>query len=750
MTRRSGLLIVVFILLSLSTPTGAEDKLQAVLKIPGSSDADGLKITTTSSDFQRPFFVESMNNIPVSDLRIFVADFIGPDSQLVETGWTVNRKPGATTTVSLPGLESVMLVITARLPQEGIYSGSISLIHNQKRRTIPLVVTRSRQAPTIKLREPEASRALSFWTADADLWMTIEETGGLKWTLYVPQLMALALKQGDKSRIQARFERVNILTDTGDPVTNTLAIEPNQARRLRIRISNLCDTGEITGIVRVGSADFAPVEQTFTIFIKKSWGVAAFLIFIGVLCSYLLKLYYKRDRPRMLLARRALLLSGDVESIEARLRDLTEGEKAVLDSLRICLQNLYEDVEAGVVANADAVLVEVDGKLSIYPSWVNARRRIEAVQPPSIVVALRQKLEDIAGKLTAKGATAQDIDKLRTDLVELDTEITDAVREEFIRRLDEFLADVDKQAKSGSPTQADRLAADVVPKIAAAKDTASSNDIVVASSQFDEARTLYARLLAEELDIALASDPAPPGILKADWDTVVTNVGQHTAKVRLAADADDAIEAYQAGYSIYLKKLIGALHKRAEDSNLIIEAIKTLTQEDKNLFYQRLEAIVQKLDSATRKLQVTQLRGAASNYTKAKQDMEEVAKSVKQAAPGTRMSKVPNDDIADAQPGGTIPTSACELRAEQAAQRTAWIKSTISELSRSMVCRDRIFACVILFISVLLGLKLLWADDPTWGGAKAYLTAVLWGLGLHQVSGTAFEGAQGLMEKWSK
>jgi methylmalonyl-CoA mutase cobalamin-binding subunit len=230
----------------------------------------------------------------------------------------------------------------------------------------------------------------------------------------------------------------------------------------------------------------------------------------------------------------------------------------------------------------------------------------------------------------------------------------------------------------------------------------------------------------------------------------VASVKQHTDEACQATDPDQAIASYQAGYTIYLRKLIEALRQRARDAVAIVGATGPISDDDKKQYQQRLGAIVQPLDSAIRKLQVRQLRDAATDYVAAKQEMEDIVTKVKQAAPGTRMSAVPNDAIADARAGGTIPLPARELPVEQMADRSTWIKNTVRELTNKMERRDLIFTAVILLISVLLGLKLLWADDPTWGGWNAYLTAVLWGLGLHQVSGTAFEGAAGLVEKWSK
>jgi hypothetical protein len=63
---------------------------------------------------------------------------------------------------------------------------------------------------------------------------------------------------------------------------------------------------------------------------------------------------------------------------------------------------------------------------------------------------------------------------------------------------------------------------------------------------------------------------------------------------------------------------------------------------------------------------------------------------------------------------------------------------------------DGIFAAVVFVIAVMLGLKVLWMDNPAWGGYEDLLIAVLWGLGLHQTSAGAFEGIAGFASKFAK
>jgi hypothetical protein len=44
----------------------------------------------------------------------------------------------------------------------------------------------------------------------------------------------------------------------------------------------------------------------------------------------------------------------------------------------------------------------------------------------------------------------------------------------------------------------------------------------------------------------------------------------------------------------------------------------------------------------------------------------------------------------------------------------------------------------------------LWISSETWGGLDAWIVAVLWGFGLHQLGNGPFEGLLGLREKLSK
>jgi hypothetical protein len=76
-----------------------------------------------------------------------------------------------------------------------------------------------------------------------------------------------------------------------------------------------------------------------------------------------------------------------------------------------------------------------------------------------------------------------------------------------------------------------------------------------------------------------------------------------------------------------------------------------------------------------------------------------------------------------------------------------WEPTSLSEIVRKLQVSDWIFDFVVLLIASVLGISLLWLTDATWGGVEDYIPAFLWGLGLHVVSGSLFQGLPGLRQR---
>lgn len=78
--------------------------------------------------------------------------------------------------------------------------------------------------------------------------------------------------------------------------------------------------------------------------------------------------------------------------------------------------------------------------------------------------------------------------------------------------------------------------------------------------------------------------------------------------------------------------------------------------------------------------------------------------------------------------------------AESRAQRSKW-------LGRQLSLADAFVQIAALLVTVFAGTLLLWGNNLTWGGTSDYAIALLWGLGLHQITGTVFENAADLTKQ---
>src|SRR5262249_50308557 len=50
--------------------------------------------------------------------------------------------------------------------------------------------------------------------------------------------------------------------------------------------------------------------------------------------------------------------------------------------------------------------------------------------------------------------------------------------------------------------------------------------------------------------------------------------------------------------------------------------------------------------------------------------------------------------------------------------------------------KDKAVSVISIFVSALVGLQLLWVANATFGGLNDYITALVWGFGLHQLNET--------------
>jgi hypothetical protein len=150
------------------------------------------------------------------------------------------------------------------------------------------------------------------------------------------------------------------------------------------------------------------------------------------------------------------------------------------------------------------------------------------------------------------------------------------------------------------------------------------------------------------------------------------------------------------------------------------------------------------LDAALAELAHKRLAGASQKYAV-------VSRAVEQLAPGTSGAVMGTSRARGATGGTPLPEGLPPEPPEPGETQYGTQRAPLADLraiNKLINRRDLYFMAAIWLTATVLGLNLLWLPDPSWGGWGDWLVALLWGLGLHQVGGAAFEGVTGLTDRF--
>jgi hypothetical protein len=716
------------------------------LNIVGAS-AEGIKLNRNSSSFSYLFTVEATKDA-VTGVRVAVAPFMGPDGVLAETQCEINNRPCNAGPVDVPALDSIQIKVTATFPLEGIYTSAITLTYGSERKTTPFSVTRTRAGIPVEVLGVETVREEPIlWSGAKTIWLTLSGTSGAEsFHLLPPSPVALALEGPNNSRLQTPLSSVTVTDEGGQKVTQPFTLKSGETRRYKMTIEGLSDAGQYTGTLRVGALDAQPIDKPITFVVKASAFCAALLIGVGVLVGYLLRRYGTRDRPRLLQQRRLLVLASEVNVLEREVGQLNDDEKGIFALIRRWINDLYEDVQVGVVKDADAAVELLDKKLTLIPLWVNVRRRVEAVRPPELAEPFRARLDAVRNILREKQPALDALKQAQASLDALPGEIDNTVKDDLTKRLNDFKAEVEQFRDTVTDQKIRDAIRDKVEtaRARAAADVAAGR-FDSARADFNDARGEYARLLADNLRASLDNASLPPGFDNAQWQALKSDVAAHLDQVSKASDPEVAIAAYRSAYTSYLQKLAVTLRGEVEQRLALLKAqADKFTEEDLKRHTADLNEIFKQLDDVTKRLAAGELTEAAGIYQQAKDALTRIVGALK--AGGMAMGASVSDALVDALPAGAIPRSGGELPTVAVLGREPRERPTVESLTRRLRWYDLGVTFIIFLVAVVLGLYLLWINNPTWGGWGDRLTAVLWGLGLHQVAGAPVD-VSGLHDK---
>jgi hypothetical protein len=327
--------------------------------------------------------------------------------------------------------------------------------------------------------------------------------------------------------------------------------------------------------------------------------------------------------------------------------------------------------------------------------------------------------------------------------------IPDDVRAAVEKWVRDQASDFEKQvrdylAEASSPRQADELRL-IQEEIAHARTQLDAKGAEEARPLLDMARLHFVRLLAKEQ--AGAIDPASPPffVSPAAWATTAARLKEMLDQAQHTDDPETASQLFNRAYASHLDARASALQQHVKDQQTLIEKNPNFTDADKAQQKQAVSLPLERLVAMRDHSVAGRLREAAA-VLKEIEDAIEVAikrlphRGQQQGGAASAAASTPLVVQPSAPPGpGALPGAFTPYESRgQGSARDA--------LERG----EKLFLLAGALIALVLGFKVLYADNATWGGLTDSLTAFLWGLGVTHTSGAAFEGFSSLFTKVSK
>ncbi|MFL6235655.1 MAG: hypothetical protein ACJ76N_21160 [Thermoanaerobaculia bacterium] len=699
-------------------------------------EADGSKIPLTTSH-------------PVLDQRLFLTSQSKDPQKVTLAVSDLRSHEGRTARVALdpPGplsfspYQAQTVMLKGELADVGELTGVLTLTVKGVAQPFQyaLTVKREKGAQQIEIDAQAEPPIPIYWLfhTSADVRLHLAETTGAAADFQWPELQSLVLNASDTYKPGARYTDARLYILGKDNTCLRSRILPAfGACRLLLRIEGLQTTGKYEGTVRVATPN-GPQTKTFLLFVKDHWLFAALVILAGVWSSYWLRRWLQVGRPQALAEYQIGLL---LQRVQIQIPDAADG---VRQALQDALQELHRATLLDATTDIKPDLQKAGEQLENYlviKSVLDLRPQLGRLMPDkdqrdaikSRLDLLDQRIQD--GKLRAltneagKNAWGDEARSIREELLKgaaqalekalatlktsLDAEraalaagpLPDPDRTELTARLDQAAAPLetatqklkDSRATTGQP------AADLLQQ---------------GWQEYEAASRIYLAASGERFRRELAIQTMPPlGMEDTAWQTLQRDL-------LAALPANPTPEQYEKVRRLYLEAVLDALAKQAGQS-----AAKARQTPDGGPAATQLDDVAKQAAAARQRLveggevatdSVTKLREAyeaAMALLPARKDLvREVALEAADVPPPA--APLPGAGPADLSPTPQLPM----VRAP-------------GVILQDVQSHDAIVAWIVCAVSVLVGLRVLWATSQTFGGLLDYIGAFLWGFGLHELN----------------
>lgn len=638
-------------------------------------------------------------------------------------------------------LGGTLLHIRADSGSAGHFDGGFVLVTPRTRTSRGFSVTWTRRGTGVAVDGAGASAATLglFGGGRIRIPLTLVDTTGVGTSLVLPSLQSLQLMDGTETQLQVGYGTVEVQDDAGETLSGIVELPADRSRHLRLIVPGIREAGRYTGKVRIAGQDAAPTVVPVTVYVRYSVWIAGLLILAGIAISDYIRRYQRKHRPLLVQRRRAAELLEALAGAERQIAatgGATADQADVIRTLREKLEAVYDDPDAGAAADAGARLVLYGARLGLLTEWVNAEREVAAVDDDAAREDLARKLAPVRAALL--GGTPEEVKAAAQVARGLPAEIHAALRQRFLDQIATFEKEVADQ-RAAHPTDDPFLAsmdAAVQQQLTAAAAAARAGNLAAAEARYEEARTAFAELLAQELQQRLAQ-PAPGWLDAARWTDLKRDVQSALTLVSTGRTSDARIQAFKGAQRLYLRQMSGALIRAVDDR---VARNPNLADDKKKALAGVRTQAADALDRAVR----TDLHGAAVAFATAEQGYRDFLQQL--AASGQQMGGTPlGEPAALAGVPGLLGRGAVVL-----APATPVRRLTAAQLGAHIARRDTRISIAVAIAAMVLGISLLWAGKLIWGSAGDMLAAFLWGLGLHQAGTSTARGTLGLLDQINK
>ncbi|MBZ4330609.1 hypothetical protein NR800_31620 [Corallococcus interemptor] len=661
--------------------------------------------------------------------------------------------------------QPVTVTLSADLPSAGDFHGRVVLLGDGVRESTPLIVRRVAAAPTVQFYPVAPARGwtLGPFSGKATVRLSFRETAGVGGVVGPAAVVQLDRKAGGSGDGAAPVQAQDATWSFRGP-EGLLEVPAYGTGLLSLDVDGLPESGEYTGTVRLLVPEGGAVEQAFTVWVKTPAMFGAFLIFLGVVTSAAVRFYVQRVRPRVNLRSRAEAARQKLQSLVPA-RPL-EREATVAASLRRQVDALLADIQrplSGLVVQ-DSVLALFEARLQLFSLWSVLLRQLEGLRGVALLDAER-KLKAVETLLQNDEATSADFSEQAQMLRTLDLEaVARAVLEARLTELEQQSRTLASQR--GDDPVSRRLQGELPLYVLRARQQLPGPDLEASRRLVETAREAFLEILLTDLEDALTAKELPGGFTQEEWAALRLRVGEQLARARarVHASVDEAYLYYQSAHALYLRELVDNLEEAL--TQLQAQAgggLNTLADDWRTGADARLAAAREHLDKGEANLAAAEYRAAREDFSR------HVTLPPPPVSMGGRLAleSVPSAVTLDpfSQPAAESPPPPSPLPGGPATGNLSPLPPSSTKASTDVLVhldwiplpRSRDLWKVELavlgmmsIIAVLLGLQVLDVFAPTWGGSGAWMTAFLWGFGLHQVGNATFDGLWGMVSRLEK